>query len=175
MSFGLTPACVRRITTPRPQSNKNLLPATSTRMAEPNRSAFGKGVPVPSNVTRIWSEGVAVEMLSSMHSERNRTINDTKRAKCGVWVASPLQGEGEGEGFLEDNWCAETPKTPHLSPLPLPMGRGEKAGTVGFISQTANQSTRSASSGGGGCFTCAPLFDSNSSWVSVRSSSCTSG
>jgi hypothetical protein len=34
-----------------------------------------------------------------MHSERNRTIKDTKRAKCGVWVASPLQGEGEGEGF----------------------------------------------------------------------------
>jgi hypothetical protein len=29
-----------------------------TRMAEPNRSALGKGVPVPSNVTRIsWERG----------------------------------------------------------------------------------------------------------------------
>jgi hypothetical protein len=32
------------------------LAATSIRMAEPNRSTFGKGVPVPSNVTRISSE-----------------------------------------------------------------------------------------------------------------------
>src|SRR5213596_2717843 len=79
MSFGLTPDCVRRITTPRPQSNKNLLPATPTRMAEPNRSALGKGVPVPSNVTRISSERAEAAMLSMMHSERNRTIKGTKR------------------------------------------------------------------------------------------------
>src|SRR5436190_2623718 len=79
MSFGLTRTCVRRITTPRPQSNSNFLPATSTRMAEPNRSAFGKGVPVPSNVTRISSWPVAAEMLTSMHSERNRTIKGTWR------------------------------------------------------------------------------------------------
>ena len=140
MSFGLTPACVRRITTPRPQSNKSLLPATSTRMAEPNRSAFGKGVPVPSNVTRISSERAAVEMLSSMHSERNRTINDTKRAKCGVWVASPLQGEGEGEGFLEDNWCAETPK-PLASVLsPCQWGEARKpARLVSFLKLLINR------------------------------------
>src|SRR6266545_4955782 len=78
MSFGLTRTCVRRITTPRPQSNSNFLPATSTRIAEPNRSAFGKGVPVPTSVTRISSEPVAAEMLSNMHSERNRTIKGTK-------------------------------------------------------------------------------------------------
>src|SRR5206468_451276 len=75
MSFGLTPDCVRRITTPRPQSNKNLLPATPTRMAEPNRSALGKGVPVPSNVTRISSERAEAAMLSIMQSESNRAIN----------------------------------------------------------------------------------------------------
>jgi len=63
----------RRITAPRPQSNKNLLLATSTRMAEPNRSTFGKGVPVPSNVTRISSERAEAAMLSIMHSGRNRT------------------------------------------------------------------------------------------------------
>ena len=39
------------------------------------------------------------------------------RANC---VASPFQGEGEGEDLLQ------TPNTPHLSPLPLPKERGEK-------------------------------------------------
>jgi hypothetical protein len=40
----------------------------------------------------------------------------------GVWVASPLQGEGEG--LLHGNRCVES--TPHLSPLPLSEGRGGK-------------------------------------------------
>ena len=38
-------------------------------------------------------------------------------------VTSPLQGEGEGEGFKYN--CAIL-ETPHLNPLPLPNGRGEK-------------------------------------------------
>jgi hypothetical protein len=46
---------------------------------EPNRSAFGKGVPVPSNVTRISLGSVAAETLASMHSERNGTIKATTR------------------------------------------------------------------------------------------------
>jgi hypothetical protein len=83
-------------------------------------------------------------------------MNDTKRAEgeilpgrftgigCGVWVASPLR-----------------------------KGRGEKAGVVGFTSQTDNQPTPAASFGAGGCFTCTPLFARNSSWVRVRLSSCT--
>jgi hypothetical protein len=41
-------------------------------------------------------------------------------------VASPFQREGEGEGFLQ------APKTPHLSPLPLPNGRGEKGRRLSF-------------------------------------------
>src|SRR6266545_669326 len=67
------------MTTPWPQSNSNFLPATSTRIAEPNRSAFGNGVPVPSNVTRIVSELAAAETLSIMHNERNSTIKDPRR------------------------------------------------------------------------------------------------
>jgi hypothetical protein len=39
------------------------------------------------------------------------------------WVASPLKGEGEGEGFLRA--MDGSLKTPHLSPLPLRKGRGE--------------------------------------------------
>src|SRR4030095_572276 len=85
MSLGLTSDCVRRITTQRPPSNKKLLPAASTRMAEPNRSAFGKGVPVPSNVTCISSERAAAETLSIMHSERNRTIKGTKRHALAIY------------------------------------------------------------------------------------------
>ena len=42
----------------------------------------------------------------------------------GVWVASPSQGEGEGEGLLHGNRCVES--TPHLSPLPLSEGREER-------------------------------------------------
>ena len=38
----------------------------------------------------------------------------------GVWVASPSQGEGEGEGLLHGNRCVES--TPHLSPLPVVLG-----------------------------------------------------
>src|SRR5437667_5968916 len=63
-----------RITTPRPKSNSNFLPSTSTKMAEPNRSAFGKGVPVPSSVTRISSERAAAETVSIVHSENMRAI-----------------------------------------------------------------------------------------------------
>jgi len=52
--------------------------------------------------------------------------------RCGIrrgaWVASPLQGEGKGEGLPRrqlNQWMCS--KTPHLSPLPLPKGRGKKA------------------------------------------------
>jgi hypothetical protein len=38
----------------------------------------------------------------------------------GVWVASPLQGQGESEGFLHGNRYVES--TPHLSPLPVVLG-----------------------------------------------------
>jgi len=43
-------------------------------MAEPNLSARGNGVPVPSNVTRILFEPVAAEMLSNANSQTIRTI-----------------------------------------------------------------------------------------------------
>jgi hypothetical protein len=39
------------------------------------------------------------------------------------WVASPLQGEGEGEGFSGATGAWGT-KTPHLGPLPFRKGRG---------------------------------------------------
>jgi len=54
------------------------LPAASTRIAEPNRSAFGKGVPVPSNVARIVSERSAAEVLPNAHTQRIRAINGTE-------------------------------------------------------------------------------------------------
>jgi len=50
-----------------------------------------------------------------------------------------LEGEGEGEGFLQDNLRMQAPKTPHLTPLHLTKGRGEKGWRVSFISQPDNQ------------------------------------
>jgi hypothetical protein len=56
---------------------------------------------------------------------------------CGIWVASPLQGEGEGEGFFRISAAeASKPLTSVLSPLP--KGRGQKSRRVSFISQTDN-------------------------------------
>ena len=47
---------------------------------------------------------------------------------CSAQVASPLQGEGEGEGLPTRQLNEmDVLETPHLSPLPLPQGRGEKA------------------------------------------------
>jgi len=53
-------------------------------------------------------------------------------------VASPYQGEGEGEGLVQ------APKTPHLSPLPLPKGRGEKGRCLrlSFSTLTINERSR---------------------------------
>jgi hypothetical protein len=39
-------------------------------------------------------------------------------------VASSFQGEGEG--------LPQSPETPHLNPLPLPKGRGEKGRRFNF-------------------------------------------
>jgi hypothetical protein len=39
-------------------------------------------------------------------------------------MASPFQGEGEG--------LPRPPETPHLNPLPLPKGRGEKGRRFSF-------------------------------------------
>jgi len=48
--------------------------------------------------------------------------------RCGAWVASPLQGEGDGEGLSTGQLNQRMYlKTPYLSPLPLPKGKGEKA------------------------------------------------
>jgi hypothetical protein len=56
------------------------------------------------------------------------------RIGCGAWVASPLQRDGEREGFFSTpSWRV---KNPHLSPLPLPKGRGEKGWQVNFIYQS---------------------------------------
>ena len=53
--------------------------------------------------------------------------------------ASPLQGEGEGEGLVQ------VPKTPHLSPLPFRKGRGEKGRCISssFSTFTVNERSRS--------------------------------
>jgi hypothetical protein len=55
-------------------------------------------------------------------------------------VASPYQGEGEGEGLL-----VRAPKTPHLSPLPLLKGRSENGRRIcfSFATLTINECSRS--------------------------------
>jgi hypothetical protein len=55
-------------------------------------------------------------------------------------VASPYQGEGEGEGLL-----VHAPKTPHLSPLPLLKGRSEKSRRLCFSFSTLTINERSRS------------------------------
>jgi hypothetical protein len=55
-------------------------------------------------------------------------------------VASPCQGEGEGEGLL-----VQAPKTPHVSPLPLRKGRGEKGRRLSFSFSTLTIDERSRS------------------------------
>jgi hypothetical protein len=57
------------------------------------------------------------------------------RIGCGAWITSPLQGEGESEGFFSTP-SAWRVKTLHLSPLPLPKGRGEKGWQVNFVYQS---------------------------------------
>jgi len=52
----------------------------------------------------------------------------------GAWVTSPLKGEGRvGVSSVHLAWRV---KTPHLSPLPSPKGRGEKGWQVNFIYQS---------------------------------------
>ena len=53
--------------------------------------------------------------------------------------ASPFQGEGEGEGLVQ------TSKTPHLNPLSLPEGRGERGRRVNssFAALTIHERSRS--------------------------------
>jgi hypothetical protein len=73
-------------------------------------------------------------------------LRDSQFAGFGGWnkfhgnrVASPYQGEGEGEGLVQ------APKTPHLSPLPLAKGRGEKGRRLrlNFSTLTINERSRS--------------------------------
>jgi hypothetical protein len=54
-------------------------------------------------------------------------------------VASPYQRQGEGEGPVQ------APKTPHLNPLPLRKGRGEKGRRLSFSFSTHTISERSRS------------------------------
>jgi hypothetical protein len=72
------PAWVRRIAAPRPQSNSNFSPPTSTRIAEPNRSALGKGVPVPSSVTLITGADMAMPTLLNINKQSPILINRIK-------------------------------------------------------------------------------------------------
>ena len=72
--------------------------------------------------------------------------SDSQFASFSTWnrlhangVASPSQGEGEGEGLFQ------TLKTPHLSPLPLFKGRGEKGSRVSFSFSTLTINERSRS------------------------------
>ncbi len=52
--------------------------------------------------------------------------------------ASASEGTGVGKGEGESEGHPQAPKTPHLSPLPLPKGRGEKGQRVSlsFSNQT---------------------------------------
>src|ERR1700682_2608225 len=53
-----------------------------------------------------------------------------RRMECGRCIGSPLpsSGRGAGEGLLGTTDSCGAP-TPHLSPLPLAKGRGEKGHT----------------------------------------------
>ena len=51
--MGSTPAAVRRMTTPRPQSTSSVASPARTRVAGPARSGFGSGLPVPRRVTSM--------------------------------------------------------------------------------------------------------------------------
>src|SRR5947208_6567283 len=66
--------------------------------------------------------------------------------RCGIrrgaWVASPLQGEGKGEGLPTrqlNQWMCS--KTPHLSPLPLLRGEARKRDAEARFLGTDNQRT----------------------------------
>ncbi len=59
-----------------------------------------------------------------------------------VWVASPLQGEGEGEGCLHGNVCMRL-RTPFVL-SPLSKGRGGKARPSTTRISSASESTMGA-------------------------------
>jgi hypothetical protein len=56
--------------------------------------------------SQLFQLGVVVGNVSSLVA--------VGRADCAVWIASPLQGEGEGEGLLQpnDGWKLKKP-SPH--------------------------------------------------------------
>src|SRR5438093_1956399 len=88
--MGRLAARKRRIT-PAPTSNRNTRPLTTTAVAGPDAAGSGYGVPVPSRITSVADDALAVEAgLPGWSGRAENPIPSHKRiAKAVCTVATP--------------------------------------------------------------------------------------